>query len=114
MENQTESLENLRKKIFCTYHLYVNRHGEKSFSFDGFPNNPKSVLVCTAHLNKKDYVFPCPYEFSEIYQEDQTGKLKIAHKDAKGNLVEICENFKTPSYSTADTVGYRDEHGNER
>jgi hypothetical protein len=114
MENQNNAGD-LEKEFFCKHQLYVNRRGEKSFSFGGWPNNPESVLACNFYLSKEDYVFPCPYKYDEIYLDTQTGKLKIAHRDEKGNPVKICNNFSAPSHNPeSEYPRYRDEHGMER
>ena len=53
----------------------------------------KQDFFCSAHLNE-GHCFPCSYRRSEIYLD--SGILRISHRDSKGNIEGVCEDFRIP------------------
>jgi len=79
----------MAKKLFCTSQEYAKGDCKKAYICG--PDDPEAQIFCCAHLHEAR-AFPCPYNLSEIYEESM--RLRIAHKDEKGNLVGRCVDFE--------------------
>ena len=61
------------------------------------PREKEARLFCIM------YKYFCPYKPSEIYQEENSEVLKIAHKKG-GNLEDVCDKFFPRAHLKSDEV----------